>query len=148
LYPEYEGGRYLLRSEEARPFVVEAWSKSQSKALSDYGVMRAGRDLLKTASDLVMLAGDGPAKTFATIALSDETFLFYAQFIADAERAPSRVVESPLWRVAYLDPPSVHAALLRLHQFRRLDYQVAGSLVQLTLPHRSALEFAEQRLAA
>ena len=37
----------------------------------------------------------------------------------------------------------VHVTLLHLHQFRRLDYQVAGSLVQLTLPYPSALAFAE-----
>lgn len=36
-----------------------------------------------------------------------------------------------------------HVALLDLHQFKRLDYQVAGSLVQLTLPYPSALAFAE-----
>ncbi|HKI21226.1 MAG TPA: hypothetical protein VKA15_25255 [Isosphaeraceae bacterium] len=36
-----------------------------------------------------------------------------------------------------------HAALLHLHQFKRLDYQVAGSLIQLTLPYPSALAFAE-----
>jgi hypothetical protein len=44
--------------------------------------------------------------------------------------------------MAFLAPSDVHVTLLHLHQFRRLHYQLAGSLVQLTLPFRSAAEFA------
>ena len=94
-----------------------------------------------------MLEGDGATRTFSSLAMSDDTLLYYAQLIAEVEGTPIRIVDSPLWRLAYMTPADVHTALLRLHQFKRLDYQVAGSLVQVSLPYRSTLEFAE-RLAA
>jgi hypothetical protein len=75
--------------------------------------------------------------------MSDDTLVYYAQQIAEIEGSPVRIVDSALWRLAYMTPADVHAALLRLHQFKRLDYQVAGSLVQATLPYRSTLDFAE-----
>ena len=36
---------------------------------------------------------------------------------------------------------------LRLHQFRKLEYEVAGSLVQLSLPCASSREYAERMVA-
>ena len=33
--------------------------------------------------------------------------------------------------------------LLRLHQYKKLQYEAAGTLIQLTLPHQSALEYAK-----
>jgi hypothetical protein len=44
-------------------------------------------------------------------------------------------------------PSDVDRELLRLHQFRRLDYQVAGSLVQLKLPCAGASQYAEGMVA-
>ncbi|RUW87272.1 DUF1819 domain-containing protein, partial [Mesorhizobium sp. M8A.F.Ca.ET.023.01.1.1] len=41
----------------------------------------------------------------------------------------------------------VERELLHLHQVRRLDYQVAGSLVQLSLPCTNSREYAERMIA-
>ena len=148
LFTEFASGRYQFRSEDVRAFATTTWTAhSPAKPLSEYGVMRAARDLLRTASDLGMLVGDGPAKSFATISMSDSVVLFYAHMIAEMEGSTTKVPTSPLWRLAYMAPPDVHAALLNLHQFRRLDYQVAGSLVQLALPHPSPAAFAENLAA-
>ncbi len=148
LYCEREGGRYLVRSDDVRPFVIEIWkSRRAGRTLNEYGIIRTARDLIRTATSLGMLEGAGVARTFSNVAMSDDTLLYYAQLIAEVEGTPIRIVDSSLWRLAYLTPADVHAALLRLHQFKRLDYQVAGSLVQISLPYRSTLEFAE-RLAA
>ena len=51
------------------------------------------------------------------------------------------------WRMFLMRPADVEHELLRLHQFRKLDYQVAGSLVQLSLPCESAVEYAERMVA-
>ena len=37
--------------------------------------------------------------------------------------------------------------LYRLHQFRRIEFQIAGSLAQLSLPCGSAAEYAERIFA-
>lgn len=99
---------------------------------------------MKTAVDLGLLDGSGPARTYSTVSMSDDVLVFYAQMIADLEGESSRVPTSKLWRLAYLSPQDVQVALLHLHQFRRLDYQAAGSLVQLALPAPTAAQFAMQ----
>jgi hypothetical protein len=42
-----------------------------------------------------------------------------------------------------MGPDDVERELLRLHQFKKLHYEAAGSLLQLTLPEPSALAYAE-----
>jgi hypothetical protein len=148
LFEQHEMGRHL-RTEDVRGFVEKVVQSRDVKAkpLSEYGKIRTARDLLKVASDLGMLSGDGPVKNFMSIAMSDDVMMFYAHMITDLEGNAAKLPASRLWRLAFLGPQDVHIALLRLHQYRRLDYQVAGSLVQVGLPFKSATECAE-RLAA
>ena len=146
LYPEYESGRYQIRSKDIIDYVRLTWEKlnKDGAPLSDYGVTRTARDLLRMARDLGVLVGDGPAKTFATMHFSDDLQLYFCHAIAEQEGSTSRVPTSRLWRVLLQSPASVHEELLRLHQYRKLDYQVAGSLVQLSLPCATAQEYAER----
>ena len=65
----------------------------------------------------------------------------------DENLSPSKVVASPEWRLFLMRSAEVERELLRLHQFRKLDYQVAGSLVQLSLPCTSTREYAERMVA-
>ena len=144
LFPQMMSGRRWVSTPEAREYAVAAWSHhSPKRPLSEYGVVRAARDLVHTASQLGLLSGGGPVKTVAALSHSDDTLLFYAHMIADLEGSPAKVPGSDLWRMMMIPASEVHVVLLHLHQFKRLDYQVAGSLISLTLPYPSALDFAE-----
>jgi hypothetical protein len=149
LFVEHEKGRYQVRTIDVHAFFdkVAMARGPKAKAFSEYGKLRGARDLLRMATELGMLSGLGPVKTFASIAMSDDVTMFYAHMIADLEGNPSKMPESKLWRLAYMSHPDVHVALLRLHQYKRLNYEVAGNIVQVGLPFRSALECAE-RVAA
>lgn len=149
LFPEFESGRYQIRSEDVQPFVRTMWRRlsGEGSPLSEYGILRTARDLLRMAGDFGLLAGNGPRRTFSPLHLSDRCFLYYAHAIAEAEKSTSRVPTSELWRLALLQPSAVIDTLLRLHQFRKLHYEAAGSLVQLTLPCASSLEYAERMVA-
>lgn len=146
LFEEKVRGRSVIRSEELVPVVDAAASKRPGKVapISDYSRIRAARDLLKTASDLGMIGGAGPARTYTGIVMSDDVLVYYVQLIAELEGDVSRVPDSKLWRLAYMSPQDVQLMLLHLHQFKRLDYQVAGSLMQLSLPASSAEQYAQQ----
>jgi hypothetical protein len=135
LFDEHEKGRYHLRTEDVRTFFDSVVRIRGPKAtpISEYGKIRAARDLLRAAFDLGMLTGNGPVKTFASIAISDDVTMFYAHMIADLEGNPAKMPASRLWRLAYMAPTDVHVALLRLHQFKRLNYEVAGNIVQVGL---------------
>lgn len=143
LHGERERGRYQVRAEEVRPFVTALWSGARKEPISEYGIVRAARDLLKTAHDLGLLTGASPAKTLAHPHLGDSAFVFHLLLIAELEGSASRAIESRYWRSAFMAPSEVHSTLLRLHQYRKVDYQVAGSLIQLSLPYADSLAFAE-----
>jgi hypothetical protein len=65
----------------------------------------------------------------------------------EEKQSLSGVVTASDWRMFLMRPAEVEREILRLHQFRKLDYQVAGSLVELSLPCRSAVEYAERMVA-
>ena len=105
--------------------------------------MRAARDLVHTAAQLGMVSGDGPVKIFSAMPTGDDVLLFYVQMIADLEGSTAKVPGSDLWRMMMIPASEVHVDAPAPASVQRLDYQVAGSLVQLTLPYPSALAFAE-----
>ncbi|KQT48985.1 hypothetical protein ASG43_09140 [Aureimonas sp. Leaf454] len=143
LYEERGNGRYQVRAEEIRPFVTSSWQLAQKAPLSQYGVVRAARDLLKNSTDLGLLSGTSPVKTLNHPGLDDGAFVFHLLLIAEIEGSASRAIESRYWRAAFMAPSDVHNRLLLLHQYRKVDYQVAGSLIQLSLPYANSLAFAE-----
>jgi len=149
LFAEHEKGRHQIRTEDLHVYVdkMVQGRGPKAKPLSEYGKVRAARDLLRIAADLAMLTGGGPVKNFASISMSDDVTMFYVHMIADLESNAAKMPSSRLWRLAYMSPPDVHVALLRLHQYKRLSYEVAGNVVQVGLPFGSALECAK-RIAA
>jgi len=149
LFPEYVAGRYQVRTDDVVDFVREWWgvSRGEGEPLTEYGAVRTARDLIRMARDLGVLRGQGPVKEFARVPLGDAVFLYACHFIAEFEGGTARIPGSPLWRAFLLEPSAVEEALLRLHQFRKLEYQVAGSLVAISLPCGNAREFAERMVA-
>jgi phenylalanyl-tRNA synthetase beta subunit len=60
---------------------------------------------------------------------------------------PRKIIEAPDWRMYLMRPADVEHEILRLHQFRKLDYQVAGSLAQMQLPCATSAQYAERMVA-
>lgn len=148
LYPEWVAGRHAVRAEDLREFVRESWRSSRpGSPLSDYGAIRAGRDLLRMARDLGVLSGAGPKKELGAVVLGDDAFLFVCHAIAEHEGAVNRVPHSRLWHAFLLDESHVRQSLLHLHQYKRVRFEYAGSFVSLDLPCASAREFAERIVA-
>jgi hypothetical protein len=149
LYPEYQSGRFSLRTEDAVQHVLSVWKSSNpgNRPLSEYGATRTARDLLRMARDFGLLEGEGPTRRFSSIHLSDELILYFCHIIASEENSASQVLTSELWRLILLSQDQVHAHFLRLHQYRKLNYHVAGSIVELTLPYASACDYAKRMVA-
>jgi hypothetical protein len=76
------------------------------------------------------------------LTVPEPSFLYLLHAIMDEVRSATKVVESADWRLFLMSRGDVEAELLRLHQFRKLHYESAGSLVQLQLPCASAAEYA------
>jgi hypothetical protein len=88
----------------------------------------------------------GASKEFAPFQLPERSFLYLLHELRGST-SPGQLVSSPEWRMFLMRPENVEHELLRLHQFRKLGYQVAGSLVEISLPCSSSREYSMRMLA-
>jgi len=145
LFEEFESGAFRLRTADVVPFVekLTASRAAEKQGLSEYGLKRAARDLLRMAADFGLLKGSS-VREFNSYHLPEESFLYLLHAMYEVHGNARDVVHSPDWRLYLMSPEDVERELFRLHQFRKLRYEVAGSLIELTLPCSSAAAFVEE----
>ena len=145
LFNEFQEGAFRLRTVDVVPFVQSIMETRDNggQGLTSYGTTRAARDLLRMASDFGLLKGS-VNREFSSFHLSDESFLFLLHAMYEVHGNGRDVVNSTDWRLFLLGPGDVERELYRLHQFRQLRFEVAGSLMDLTLPFSSAQEYVKE----
>jgi len=104
---------------------------------------RTAAGLVKLAADFGLLRGK-VHKQRVIFDMPEQSFLYILHAIHDDVQSTLRTVKSSNWRLFLMDSVEIEHRILRLHQFRKLDYQVAGSIAQLALPCASACEYAER----
>ncbi|MCA9642340.1 MAG: DUF1819 family protein [Myxococcales bacterium] len=148
LFSTYQAGTYRVRTQDVERYldgiekrgalVEHAWSESTRK--------RVASGLLKMAVSFGLLRGS-TVREFASYHLPERSFLYLLHVMRDQRLSPGKVIHSRGWRLFLMQPADVEQELLRLHQFRKLQYQAAGSLIELSLPCGSTLEYAERMVA-
>lgn len=141
---KYEAGTYLLKPQDVVPFVtkITAGQIASGGTLSEYSVIRTARDMLRMSADFGLLTS-GSTRQFALYHLPDDGFIFLMQVLLERELNPQKAIHAPDWQIYLMTAADVERELLRLHQFRKLHYEVAGSLIELKLPYASGLECAK-----
>lgn len=146
LYDQFAQGAFRLSTVDVVAY-LQTLSKKKgiewSGQWSEKTTARVASGLLKIATDFGLLKG-AIRREFNSYHLPETSFLYLLQAIAETEINARRIVDARDWRLFLLDPADVERELLRLHQFRKLDYQAAGSLAQLKLPHPSAAAYASE----
>lgn len=148
LFPAYEVGALRPRSAE----VVEYLHSIKSRgAITEHSwtqatMERVAAGLLRIAADFGLLRGSG-VKEFAPYHLPEQSFVYLLHAMRDDHVSPPNLISVPDWRMYLMRPADVEHELLRLHQFKKLDYQVAGSLVQISLPCENSYEYAQRMVA-
>jgi hypothetical protein len=79
--------------------------------------------------------------------MPERSFLYLLYALRDELQSPLKVLASEDWKMFLMLPSDVERELLRLHQYRKVDYQIAGSIIELTLPCANACEYAERMVA-
>jgi hypothetical protein len=146
LFPQFRAGAYRLRADDVFPYLNGLRKMSGiewSGNWSDSTLKRVGSGLLRIATDFGLLQG-AQTREFASYHLPEESFLYLLHAMMDREANARRVIDSEDWRMFLMGAEDVERELLRLHQFRRIEYQVAGSLAQIKLPAASAADFARE----
>lgn len=148
LFAAYESGFFKIQTEDIESYLREIGKRGgiTEHAWSEQTIKRVAAGLLKMAVDFGLLRGS-VAKEFVSFHLPERSFLYLLHAMRDEKLSPSKLISSIDWRMFLMRPADVEHELLRLHQYRKLDYQVAGSLVQLSLPYTSAREYAERMSA-
>jgi hypothetical protein len=148
LFGAYDAGAFRVRTDEVEKYLGDIGKRggTTEHVWSEQTTKRVAAGLLKMAVDFGLLRGS-VAKEFASFHLPERSFLYLLHAMRDEKLSPSKLVASPEWRLFLLRPADVEHELLRLHQYRKLDYQVAGSLVELSLPCASTREYAERWLS-
>jgi hypothetical protein len=148
LFPAFVSGTYRVRTEDLYEHLRSIGRRggTTEHAWSETTLKRVATALLRMGVDFGLLRGSA-VKEFASYHLPERSFIYLLYALRDETRSPRKVLESEDWRMFLMVPSDVERQLLRLHQYRKLDYQIAGSIIQLTLPCSNACEYAERMVA-
>jgi DNA-binding transcriptional regulator PaaX len=103
---------------------------------------RVASGLLRIAADFGLLEGK-QVREFTSYHLSDEALLYLLHAMNDEMSNARQIINAPDWKMYMMGTEEVERELFRLHQYRQLHYEVAGSLAQLSLPHDTLMDYAE-----
>jgi Putative inner membrane protein (DUF1819) len=146
LYPRYAEGVYRIHTADVVPYLKSLAKKKDiawSGQWTDATTARVASGLLRIATDFGLLTGS-QAKEFASHHLPEPSFLYLLHAMASTETNARRIIEAPDWHMYLMDAADVEREILRLHQFQKLLYDVAGTLAQLTLPCGSLAAYAKE----
>lgn len=149
LYEQFSAGAFRLRTGDVVQYLGSLAARrgiEWSGKWADTTTSRVASGLLRMATDFGLLTGT-QSREFASYHLHEESFLYLLHSMADAESNARRIVEAEDWRMYLMDTSDVERELLRLHQYRKVHYEVAGSLAQLDLPFESSTAYARELVA-
>jgi len=147
LLPRMESGIEVFTAPDVVPFVRELASKRllQTSPSPD-AARRIANDLLRCAATFGFLSGR-TQKRLAHPVMPELAVLYAIYSLWERHQSADRIVSSPRWKLFLFRPPQVEQELLNLHQFRRLHYERAGSIRELSLPHANLKAFAQSLVA-
>ena len=148
LFPAFTSGAYRVRPEDLYAHIrsVTLRGGKIEHVWRETTLNRVAAALLKMSVDFGLLRGSA-VKEFAGYHLPERSFLYIVYALREDTQSPRKMLASEDWQMFLMSPSDVERELLRLHQFRKVDYQIAGSIVQLTLPCATAGEYAERMVA-
>lgn len=124
--------REYLRTLPERGLLDREWSKNT--------IARMASGLPSYASDFGLLEGAN-VKEIAPFHLPEESLLYIVHDLADQRASGNEVLGDRAWRRFLMSRREVEQELLRLQQLRKLELEMAGSMVSLSLPHDSLEEY-------
>jgi hypothetical protein len=147
LLPKMESGIEVFTAPDVVPFVRELASERllQSSPSAD-AARRIANDLLRCAATFGFLTGR-TKKRLAHAILPEAAVLYAIYSLWEKHQSADRLISSPRWMLFLFRTPQVEHELLNLHQFRRLHYERAGSIRELSLPHTNLMDFAQSLVA-
>lgn len=146
LCDEFLSGCYQISTFDVMPLVHKFTNDRPGGSLTENTALRVASGLLKMACEFGLLEGS-VKKKFATYHIPQEAFVYVLQGLSGEGMSTSKILSSRDWSLFLMGRDDVERELLRLHQYKILEYQVAGSISSLKLPCGSLLEYARKLVA-
>ena len=148
LFEQHSRGIQQVPADAARAYVKAFVAKSlpRDERWSEANLAASASGLLRMPVEFGLLKGTR-VKRFSAYRLPDESFMYLLHAVLEDTGNGRKTIDNPDWRMFLMRPADVEAELYRLHQFRRIQFDAAGSLAQLTLPCKSAAEYARRLMS-
>lgn len=144
LYPRKQEGLLRVRADDVRSYLAELGPRGLlGKEWKESSVSRMASGLPSYAADFGLLRGRA-VKEIAPFHMPDEALLYVLHDLAAETPSATRILDDVRWRRFLLSRGELEHELLRLHQHRKLGFEMAGSVVALDLPTRSVDEYVER----
>ena len=142
LFPRRERGLIDISVRDfERPLMHWLEQGKTVRKWSEITIRRVAQELLATLRDFGVLQG-AVKKRIAPAFLPVESFAYIALYLKQRETSGAKVIESPDWKLFFLQRESVERLLFEAHQQHLLEYHVAGSVTRLTFPAHTLEEYA------
>lgn len=148
LFGAYSKGQLRVRPEELHAYLKNIGKRGGAieHGWTETTLHRVAAGLVRIAADFNLLKG-GSSKELTAYHLPERSFIYLLHALLEREHNPGRLLKASDWKLFLMTPADVERELLRLHQYRKLRFEVAGSLMQLSLPFATAGDYAA-RMAA
>lgn len=147
LFPAFQSGTLHVAADELHPYLKSIGKRGEVEHdWSQTTLERVAVGLLRIATDFGLLTGRS-TRSFASYHLPEASFLYLLHAMREQTPNARRLIELPDWRMFLMTPADVERELLHLHQYKRLGFESAGSIVELRLPCRTADEYARRLVA-
>lgn len=144
LFAQRKAGVAVLTAKHVQPFVEGLHSEGLlPKPWSESTKRRVSSSLLSMAVDMGYLRGK-VNREFIPYSLPEAAFLYILHRLVETERGSAGAIDSSKWRMFMMGPEDVERELYRLHQYRQLHFERAGTLTELNLPFASAEACAQE----
>lgn len=143
LYPRKQEGLLRVRSDDVRSYLEGLKDrKLLDREWKSNTISRMASGIPAYAADFGLLRGKA-VKEIVPYQLPDEALLYVLHWLAEETASADRMLGDVRWRRFLMSRHDVEQELLRLHQLRRLRFDVMGSVVALELPFQSVSSYVD-----
>ena len=143
LFPRKQEGLLRVRADDVRGYLATLGERGLlSKQWSESTISRMASGLPAYAADFGLLRGKA-VKEIAPFHLLDDVLLYVLHDLAGDTASADRALSDTRWQRFLMSRGELEQELLRLHQLRRLRFEMVGSMVAFELPYRSVGEYVE-----
>ena len=143
LYPRKREGLLRVRSEDVRDYIKGLEARELvDRQWTQNTIRRMASGIPTYSSNFGLLRGKA-VKEIASYHLPDEALLYVLHWLAEQSASAERILSDVRWRRFLMSRQDVEQELLRLHQLRRLRFDVMGSVMALELPFRTVRNYVK-----